>query len=508
MGSAGLRSYVIDERWSAMVAGRPGAVALLDDGVPLTRGELDRDVDACRDELGALGVSPGDRVGIHLQNTVPCVALCLAIWRIGAAVVWINPMYRDRELVHVLGDAQPRGVVTDDLDIVTAAVADRCWVRSPGHFATSPDGERATHADARTPEPDSPAMVVYTSGTTGPPKGAVVTHRNALEVVDRFGAGAAVDEHDVVLAMAPFFHITGAVLNLLIALVRGAALSVIGRFDPEAAVTAFRRDRVTFTVGSITAYNAMAQVSSAQPASFASTRALYSGGAPIPPALVERLEGVFGHYIHNVWGMTETSSAAVAVPLGQRAPVDRELGALSIGRPLAGITVRVIDERGGEVRAGEAGELEVAGPTIVAGYLNQPEATAAAMPGGRMRTGDVVRIVDGWVYIVDRLKDQINVSGYKVWPREVEDVLYTHPAVREAAVVGVPDDYRGESVVAYVSLTSGSGSAALAAELQELVRGQLAAYKRPRRILFADELPKTATGKIQRARLRQEHAGS
>lgn len=508
MGSAGLRSYVIDERWSAMVASRPDAIALLDDGAPLTRGELDRDVDARCDELGRLGVSPGDRVGLHVQSTAPCVALCLAVWRLGAAVVWINPMYRDRELVHVLGDAQPQGVVTDDVDVVTATASERCWIRTPEHFASASGGERATDPDVRTTVPDSPAMVVYTSGTTGPPKGAVVTHRNALEVVDRFGAAAAVDEHDVVLAMAPFFHITGAVLNLLISLVRGATLSVIGRFDPEAAVTAFRRDRVTFTVGSITAYNAMAQVPSAQPGSFASTRALYSGGAPIPPALVGRLEGVFGHYIHNVWGMTETSSAAVAVPLGQRAPVDYELGALSIGRPLAGVAVRVIDERGVEVAAGEAGELEVAGPTIVAGYLNQPAATAAAMPGGRMRTGDVVRIVDGWLYIVDRLKDQINVSGYKVWPREVEDVLYTHPAVREAAVVGVPDDYRGESVVACVSLTGGSGSAALAAELQELIGGQLAAYKRPRKILFVDELPKTATGKIQRARLRQEHAGS
>jgi len=276
-----------------------------------------------------------------------------------------------------------------------------------------------------------------------------------------------------------------------------------GRFRPEVAIDAFVEHGVTFTVGSITAFNAIHQVPHASREHFASMRSVYSGGAPIPPPTVERFRERFGVYIHNVWGMTETSSAVIAVPLGAQAPVDPASGTLSVGVPLPGLDVRVVNGSGEPVAPGEQGELVVRGPQVVPGYWQKPEVTAAAIPEGWLHTGDGA-IMDeaGWVYLVDRIKDQINTSGYKVWPREVEDALYAHPAVHEAAVVGKPDDYRGEAVVAYVSLKAGASAGA--DELIAFTRERLAAYKCPREVHILDDLPKTQTGKIRRNVLRDQ----
>jgi long-chain acyl-CoA synthetase len=234
---------------------------------------------------------------------------------------------------------------------------------------------------------------------------------------------------------------------------------------------------------------------------WSSFRMLYSGGAAIAPAVIDRFEQQTGLYIHNIYGLTETNSPSHGVPLGTRAPVDPNSGALSVGVPTFNTVVRILDEDGEELPVGEIGEIATSGPQVVPGYWNKPEATEASLPGGELRTGDVGFMdSDGWFYLVDRKKDMINAAGYKVWPREVEDVLYGHPAVREAAVVGVPDEYRGETVKAFVSLHRGESVAE--AELIEYCRGQLAAYKYPRSIEFIDELPKTTTGKILRRELR------
>jgi long-chain acyl-CoA synthetase len=301
--------------------------------------------------------------------------------------------------------------------------------------------------------------------------------------------------------MAPLFHITGAVVNATISLLTDTTLVLAGRFHPEVAVEAFAEHGVTYTIGSITAYNAIYGLPQAGPEHFAAAKALYSGGAPIPPATVERFQERFGVYLHNGYGMTETTSAVIAVPPGSRAPVHLPSGTLSGGKPLPHITARVVDLHGDPVPSGEQGELELSGPQVVPGYWEKPEATHKTMPGGRLRTGDVAVIDDeGWVYLVDRLKDQINVSGYKVWPREVEDALYEHPSVLEAAVVGQPDPYRGETGVAYVSLKAGLN--ATPEELITFSRHRLAAYKCPRTVHFLADLPKTQSGKIRRAELR------
>jgi long-chain acyl-CoA synthetase len=282
-------------------------------------------------------------------------------------------------------------------------------------------------------------------------------------------------------------------------LLTGASLVLSCRFDAEAALELIERHGVTFTTGAITAFIAMMNAGSERDTS--TLRTIVSGGAPIPPATVEAFEKRFGVYIHNIYGLTETTSPSHCVPIGTRAPVDPASGALSVGVPVYGTVVRVVDEQGDDLPAGEVGELVTSGPQVVPGYWGKPEESERAIPVGRLHTGDVGFMdADGWFFVVDRKKDQINAAGFKVWPREVEDVLYEHPAVREAAVVGVPDDYRGETVKAFVSLRS--GESADADDLIAFCRERMAAYKYPRLVEFVDELPKTASGKVLRRVLR------
>jgi long-chain acyl-CoA synthetase len=234
---------------------------------------------------------------------------------------------------------------------------------------------------------------------------------------------------------------------------------------------------------------------------WSSFRMIYSGGAAIAPAITDQFMEKTGVYIHNLYGLTETNSPSHAVPLGSKAPIDPNSGALSVGVPVFNTVVRILDEEGEEVPVGENGEIAISGPEVVRGYWNKPEATAESLAGGELLTGDIGFMnEDGWFYVVDRKKDMINASGYKVWPREVEDVLYGHPAVREAAVVGVPDEYRGATVKAYVSLKP--AMAATQEELIEFCKQQMAAYKYPRSIEFIDDVPKTVSGKTLRRELR------
>ena len=237
------------------------------------------------------------------------------------------------------------------------------------------------------------------------------------------------------------------------------------------------------------------------PDHFASFQVISSGGAPLPPALVEKFRAAFGPYIRNGYGLTECTAPCASVPPEREAPVDPVSGTLSVGVPGPDTVVRILDETGEEVPFGEQGEIAVRGPQVVPGYWSLPEATEAAFPDGELRTGDIGFMdADGWLYVVDRKKDMINASGFKVWPREVEDVLYTHPAVREAAVVGVPDAYRGETVrrMSVCARAHPSNRASWPPYCKE----RLAAYKYPREVEILAELPKTASGKILRRELR------
>ncbi|MFB6895603.1 class I adenylate-forming enzyme family protein [Streptomyces hydrogenans] len=516
--------------WKARVARNPEGVALRFFDGALSAREVDEASDALAAAFEARGTGRGDRVGVYLQNIPQYPLVLLALWKLGATALGLNPMYRRQELRRIIEDSGAVGVVCADGDtdetLETLAGSTVRWVISTSSldfqsrndarvFATTerpapaPDGDVVAligEYTGRKPSPvdltcDDVAFLTYTSGTTGPPKGAMNTHGNVLSVVATCASWTGVSDGDVVLAIAPLFHITGAVANATISLLTDTTLVLTGRFHPEVVLEAIAEHEVTFTIGSITAFNAIYELPQAEPRHFASVKTLYSGGAPIPPATVARFLERFGVYIYNGYGMTETTSAVIAVRPGDRAPVHLPSGTLSIGMPLPYLTARVVDLHGDPVPRGEQGELELSGPQVVPGYWGKSEATRQTMPEGRLRTGDVAIIdEEGWVYLVDRLKDQINVSGYKVWPREVEDALYEHPSVLEAAVIGEPDAYRGETVVAYVSLKAGLN--ATAEELITFTRGRLAAYKCPRKIHFIADLPKTQSGKIRRAELR------
>lgn len=521
------------EAWRARVEANPARAAVRYFDGSISAAELDAHADALAAELQARGVQHGDRIGIYLQNVPYYPISLLAIWKTGATAVPLNPMYQGRELRRLVEDSGTSGMIvtrgTDEETRASLAGTTVGWLlsASPRDFQTrddprvfaspaepepSPDGDLGAILAARRGQRpaavgldlDDTAFITYTSGTTGPPKGALNTHRNFLHAVLNYASWLDLEPGDVSFAIAPLFHITGLSLNAGIALLNDATLSMSGRFDAAVVLDAFREHEVTTTIGSITAFNAFFRVPTAGPEHFTTIKRLYSGGAPIPPSTIDAFRTRFGPYLHNIWGMTETTGGGIAVPPGALAPVHQATGTLSIGVPVQNVDVKVINSDGTPQPPGIEGELVFVAPQVIPGYWHNPEATAHALPGGRLHTGDVaVMDAEGWIYLVDRIKDQINTSGFKVWPREVEDVLYEHPAVFEAAVVGVPDEYRGEAVAAYVSLRD--GATASEEELIAFTQSRLAAYKRPRQVLVVPALPKTATGKIQRAALRDKH---
>jgi long-chain acyl-CoA synthetase len=327
------------------------------------------------------------------------------------------------------------------------------------------------------------------------------THGNIAFNAERQRTGSGLPEGCTYFALAPLFHITGLVVQVAGCFANAGTLALAYRFEPGVVLDAFLEHRPAFTVGPSTAFMALMAQPQAAPEHFASFRLISSGGAPVPPALVDAFRERLGPYLHNGYGLTECTAPCASVPPGRTAPVDAASGTLAVGVPGPDTVVRIVDEQGRDVPFGEQGEIAVTGPQVVPGYWRRPEATAAAFPDGELRTGDIGFMdTDGWLYVVDRKKDMINASGFKVWPREVEDVLYSHPAVREAAVVGVPDPYRGETVKAYVSLRP--GSAAEPADLITHCEQRLAAYKYPRQVEILPELPKTSSGKILRRELR------
>ncbi|HKY92410.1 MAG TPA: AMP-binding protein [Nevskiaceae bacterium] len=497
----------------------------------LTYGELDRLSDAAALALQAGGVQRGDRVALFLQNVPQFVLMLVAAWKAGAIAVSINPMNRERELGLLLADCQPRALVSHESAyrevvqtvrathavplVITTSELEFQMRADPRLFASS---RRERHADTvdlqewiapflgRKPQPPAfapsdTAMLVYTSGTTGLPKGAMNTHGNVAFTAQVYRDWIGLPEGGSILGIAPLFHITGLIGHIAASFIVAGPLVLTYRFEPGVMLDAIVEHRPAFTIGAITALIALMNHPGATRESFSSLQAVYSGGAPIAPAVVEQFESKFGLYIRNAYGLTETTSPSTVTPFDKRGPVDPDFGALSVGTPTFNTDIRIVDDAGATLPAGQAGEIVIRGPQVVAGYWNKPEESAKAIRDGWLHTGDVGVLDDkGWLYLVDRKKDMINAAGYKVWPREVEDVLYTHPAVREAAVVGIPDEYRGENVKAVLSLKP--GASVTAEEIVEFCKPRMAAYKYPRVVEFLPDLPKTVTGKILRRELR------
>ncbi|MGI6871269.1 class I adenylate-forming enzyme family protein [Amycolatopsis sp. 3B14] len=508
----------------ASVARDPDGDILRYFGGRITLRELDELTDAFAAGITDAGFRPGERVAIYAQNVPQFVIAQVGTWKAGGIAVSVNPMNRGRELGQLLADSGATVLVTLQslwhevaAEVVPGTAVRTVLTTSELEYRAEPGSPvecpgtvdlagmlarfRGVAPPAVTLGPDDIAFLTYTSGTTGPPKGAMTTHRNVVFNAQTYRDWVGLSGDDVILGVAPLFHITGLIGHIAVALLVGAPLVLMHRFDAARAVETVRAERATFTVGSITVFIALMNVPDVDREALASLRKIYSGGAPIPPSTVKAFQAMFGTYIHNCYGLTETTSPSHAVPFGVEAPVDPASGALSVGVPVYDTVVRVVDEDGRELPAGEVGELVTSGPQVVAGYWEKPAETEKALPGGRLHTGDVGYMdAQGWFYVVDRKKDQINAGGYKVWPREVEDVLYEHEAVREAAVVGVPDEYRGETVKAFVSLRP--GFSVTAEELISFCRQRMAAYKYPRQVEFLEELPKTVSGKLLRRALR------
>ena len=328
------------------------------------------------------------------------------------------------------------------------------------------------------------------------------THGNVTFIAQAYRDWIGLRDGAPIHGVAPLFHITGLEGHIALAILAASPLILHYRFDTGVALEAIREHRAEFTIGSITVFIALMNALEAQRDDLATLTKIYSGGAPIPPSVVEQFAAKFGHTIHNAYGLTETTSPATLQPLGAKAPVDKASGSLSIGVPIYDTSIYIMSDDGKPAAAGDVGEIAIRGPQVVAGYWRKPEETARNFPDRRLLTGDVGFMdADGWFYLVDRKKDMINCAGYKVWPREVEDVLYTHPAVREAAVIGVPDEYRGESVKAVISFKPRQN--ATPAAIVDFCKERMAAYKYPRTVEIVEDLPKTVTGKILRRELRE-----
>ena len=506
----------------------PGQVALVYFDRQVTYGALDVASDALAARLQREGVRPGDRIALYLQNTPGFVTGLLAGWKLGAIPVPVNPMNRQRELTLLFADCSPAAMLCQDTlyDEVVSGLPSK-----PAIIVTSAAIEWQGRNDPRLfpaalPAPDRPTIAltdaiagpglpvrlaidcgvsrwtVYTSGTTGVPKGSVSSQAAAMHSATTMCGVLGLRPGEPILGLAPLFHITGLVCQVLSAFALAAPLILSYRFEPGVMLDAIREHRPGFGIGAITAYVAMMNHPDARPDSFDPMRLVYSGGAPVPAGVVDQFAARFGKTIRNGFGMTETNAPVIITPPDEPSRMGPASNALSIGKAMPGLTITVLGEDGRALPAGEAGELAFASPSLTSGYWNKPDETAAALTAEGLRSGDVGFVdADGWVFLIDRKKDMISASGYKVWPRDVEDVLYLHPAVREAAVVGVPDAYRGETVKAVVSLKP--GHQVQPAELVAFCRERMAAYKYPRVVEIVADLPKTPTGKIMRRVLRE-----
>jgi long-chain acyl-CoA synthetase len=479
----------------------PHRPAVVDGERRVTYGELAARVDRLAKLLTARGFVPGDRLAFHLLNSLEMVELIFACCRLGVVAVPLNTRYAAAELDETLRDAEPRGFVRHAELPEPAFKAE--WQVVVGDSALS------EVRDCRLPDPpyDREALfgLFYTSGTTGRAKGVMLTHGNLFANLLHLQDWAPAGEDDVFLHVAPMFHLADFPMTLLGA-ARGLVQVTLPRFDPQSLCETIQRERVTTTVMIPTMINLITQWPGLGGFDLGSLRHLLYGGSPVAPEVIKRTrEKLPGVRLAQGYGLTETSPLLTALDDADHTG-DR---VLSCGRPVWGVELAIVDAEGKPAPTGTAGEIIARGANVMRGYWRQPEATRDAFvdgeAGGWFRTGDVAyQDEDGFVYHVDRSKDMIVTGGENVYSSEVEAALYSHPCVKEAAVIGIPDEKWGEMVMACVALKD--GTALTAEELIEHCRTRLANYKVPRRIEFiAGELPKSGTNKILKRKLREPY---
>src|SRR5579863_8300425 len=471
-------------------------VAVRVDNAAMTYQALDEASARVAGLLRQRGLHPGDRVGVMMPNVAEVPVVYYGVLRAGGVVVPMNPLLKVREVAYYLGDSGSRLIFAwhafaDPARGGAAETGAEAILVDPVGFpdllaSADPDFAVADRDDQDT------AVILYTSGTTGHPKGAELTHANLIsntEVTRTDIVGAGPD--DVIFGGLPLFHVFGQTVALNVAVAAGACLTLLPRFDAGHALQIISGHRVTVFEGVPTMYVALLHAPDRADYDTSALRMCISGGAALPVEVLRGFEEAFGVPVLEGYGLSETSPVASFNHPG------RVQKPGSIGTPIRDVRMRVVDDEDHEVPLGEVGEIVIRGPNVMKGYWQRPEATAEAIRDGWFHTGDLARIdEDGYFYIVDRKKDLIIRGGYNVYPREIEEVLYEHPAVAEAAVIGLPHESLGEEVAAAVALKP--GAAVTAEELRDYVKGQVAAYKYPRHVWITDALPKGATGKIQK----------
>ncbi len=458
------------------------------DGVTLslTFGALESRSNQLAYVLQQRGIQRGDRLAFYLANCVEIIDLWLACVKLGVIVVPINVLYREREIGHILADADPRAVVTTASQLGTFPDGVPCWTIDvlSSEALSMPTARVHVLCDATTP-----AALVYTSGTTGASKGAVLTHGNFAANALALVACWRITDQDRYLAALPLFHVHGLANGLHCWLVSGCHMQLVERFEQARALEWFFQYEPTIFFGVPTMFVRLLDLAAHDARMIGKRMRLFvSGSAPLPAHVLEAFAARFGHVILERYGMTETL-------MNISNPYDGERRAGTVGLPLPMTGVCICDEDGAVVPDGASGELWVRGPNVCDGYWRRPDATAAAFVDGWFRTGDIgVRAIDGYITLEGRRSDLIISSGFNIYPREIEELLTEQPGVREAAVIGVPDAVRGEIPVAYLVTDDAFDATALEATL----RAQLASFKVPRRYIRVDALPRTALGKVQK----------
>lgn len=485
------------------------AVALISRGKQTTYGELRDTVGHLRGGLVGAGIGPGDRVAILAANNWYFVVSYLAVLGAGAVAVPLNPSSPAPEVTKQLAAVDAAAVVVGPSGRRVVPDLDRSAVPSLRLVVQSDSGELLADDAVRLDDligadpvpvvergPDDLAVLMFTSGTAGSPKAAMLSHGNLAGNLEQMQGHPYRQQggSDVAFGVLPFFHIFGLNVVLGLTLCTGGTVLAVERFDPESAVESVRNHGVTIVAGAPAMWSAWLQLVDVPADAFATVRVASSGAAKLEPDVQRGFQERFGVEIAEGYGLTEaspvvTTSAGIPAPRG------------SIGAPLPGVRVRLVDSDAHDVLVGDVGELWVQGPNVFQGYWQDPEATANALtPDGWLRTGDLATVdEDGFLYLVDRMKDLIIVSGFNVYPAEVEEVLMEHPGVGAAAVVGVQHPHSGEAVKAYVVTTDGA-----AVEEDDIIafcEQRLARYKCPQKVLFVDELPSGLGGKVLKREL-------
>lgn len=492
--------------------------------------ELDTQTDKLANALGDLGLKKGDRACLFLENSPQFVIGYFSILKAGGVVVAANPMFKEEELKYEIDDSSAKIIIAQDILYpkvnkvredagLSHVILTSFWDYLPPHpsihlhpsMQAPKDRFPKTYdllelMDAYRPEPprinfnlkEDLALLQYTSGTTGFPKGAMITHYSLLYNVVGSAIWLGIQESDIHLSILPFFHVTGMVHSMCMPVYTRTMNVLLSRFDPQATVEAIQKYRCT-TWTSITTMNvAVINYPDIEKYDLSSLKRCRSGGAPIPEEILRKWRAIVGTELGEGYGLSETISQTHMNPVSN-------LRYGSIGLPTFGVDCRIVDvETGRELPLGEEGELLIKGPMVMKGYWNRPEETEEVLKENWLATGDIARMDDeGYFYIVGRKKDLIKASGFSVYPVEVENFLYRHPAVKEVAVIGVPDPYRGENIKAFIILKPEYKNKVKEEEIIAWCKGKMAAYKHPRIVEFVEELPKTSSGKVLKRVLRE-----